>query len=101
MRTTGLGLCSAFHRFAPALGHWSVALVFSFSFHQLMTAFAFIYLAAFLTTLLLPYDTKAHGLGQYYYESAGVLLQLTILLSFLSSEHQREATQHTDSSKIE
>lgn len=70
IRTTGLGLCSAAHRLAPAVGHLVVATSYDASFATLVFVFSSVYFAAFLVSLTLISDTRNKPLAKDFYERA-------------------------------
>ena len=68
MRSTGMGLCAAFHRLAPLLGHTLVGIFLKYSFTAVIMGFSGIFLIAFTMALLLPYETKDQPLASHYYQ---------------------------------
>ena len=69
VRTSGLGLCSAAHRLAPAIAHWAMASLYTMSFFHATTIFSCVYLFSFSLALFLPYDTKGKSLALFYQRS--------------------------------
>jgi MFS transporter, putative metabolite:H+ symporter len=67
VRSSALGLCSAFHRLAPAVGHWVVAILYSYSFWHVTTVMSCVFLAAAIIALLLQFDTRGHKLASHFY----------------------------------
>lgn len=78
VRTTALGFHSAFHRFAPAVAHFSIAVMLSISFNFAVIVFGSCYVIAFISAMLLPYDTRNQVLASHFYEKVDDVDKATV-----------------------